>query len=168
MILLLICLQYYIWNTLRVHVSFVFEKCDQCPRSTAGLLRHPSPPNFGGISELSALIIIKLWLRWLINIAKPKRKNQTKNKCKICWCGQWKNVNDEMMTKEKTANGNMIKRTLQAGRSMSLRVRLFFFLHGNRKESSFYSFHLLFSSFIINFLFFNGSIRPDGFNMITR
>ena len=149
MILLLICLQYYIWNTLRVHVSFVFEKCDQCPRSTAGRLRHPSPPNFGGISELSALIIIKLWLRWLINIAKPKRKNQTKNKCKICWCGQWKNVNDEMMTKEKTANGNMIKRTLQAGRSMSLRVRLFLFFAWKSKRVFF-----LFFSFII-FFFYN-------------
>ena len=67
-----------------------------------------------------------------------------------------------MMTKEKTVNGSVIKRSLQAGRSMSLRVPLFF-LHGNRKESSFYSIHLLFSSSTFNFLFFNGSIPTDGF-----
>ncbi len=122
-------------------------------------------PDFGGRSELSPLIIIRAMMKMTLKILQNlSEKTKLKICVKICWCGQWKNVNDEMMTKEKTANGSVIKRSFQGVPWVPESV----FLHGNRKESnSFYSIHLLFFSSTINFLFFNGSIRPDGFNRIT-
>jgi hypothetical protein len=129
-------------------------------------------PDFGGIFKWiicsdNNQIMMMMTLKILQNLSKKKTKKRKYVWKLLMWsmkkCEGWDDDERKELQMEAWSS-DPSSRAFHESQSTDV-----FFFHGNRKESnSFYSIHLLFSSSTIHFLFFNGSIRTDGFNRLTR